>query len=372
VFEATKSKPLAHTAMATNTSTGPPSPLTAFVQQQVDQETRTRKDMRLFEYVLGGTVVALVLGFVAWYLFIRKPGANPTNPADCNPPCTGGQICVQGTCKANALSCRSTADCGACNDCDPATKLCTPRPHCCAGVTCQKGQQCNNKNGACEPVPGYCDASHPCPTGSACDESRNICVAQPPYGPNSGKGCIPGMGQWTWMKDENGNAGWECLCANPSLYSGANECSPLVTRTLCSATGVNSDALLPASHVGAYRLYGWGDQAVLINETTAGSALPSPIAGGQCPCKPGWGGGTCAQDQTCSGHGVWQNGQCYCYSCSSHYPSTSDPHYNYMWTGSDCSQLQCQGMLDAHPHPCTCSECTLTNGNYYCETNAPH
>ncbi len=82
------------------------------------------------------------------------------------------------------------------------------------------------------------------------DQEKNLCIAVPAYGPNSGRGCIAGFGQWTWQKDPaTGESGWHCQCANPVIYSGQNECSPVASSTLCTTTGLDSTQLMPAFQV---------------------------------------------------------------------------------------------------------------------------
>lgn len=70
------------------------------------------------------------------------PGCGPKYPnCEEDGDCKAGEFCVNQLCQ----KCRSDADCG-------------------------PGQQCNA--GACDPIPGYCDDSHPCPGGQACVANR--------------------------------------------------------------------------------------------------------------------------------------------------------------------------------------------------------
>jgi hypothetical protein len=113
----------------------------------------------------------------------------------------------------------------------------------------------------------------------------------------------------------------------------------VASSTLCTTAGLDTTQLMPASQVGAFSTYGWGDQPVLINRTTASAAVPSPIAGGQCPCRAGWGGGTCSNDQNCGPNGQFINGACSCYVCQ------VDENYGgpltYGWRGARCDQRYC-------------------------------
>src|SRR6476619_5486165 len=62
--------------------------------------------------------------------------------------CHTGEFCVDGTCQ----QCRDDSNCAT-------------------------GQYCNG--GRCDAISGYCDASHPCPGGQECQNSRCVTVAPP-------------------------------------------------------------------------------------------------------------------------------------------------------------------------------------------------
>ncbi|WBR14546.1 Flil-like domain-containing protein [Pandoravirus kuranda] len=349
--------------MASATATA--TPIEALVQQQL---AAAEPKPRRWPIVLA---VAFVLALVAagvWYFFIRKrpPPVNPSNPADCNPPCTGTQVCIDKVCKDTALSCTTDAQCGTCTTC--VAGVCTPKASCCGGVTCAAGQTCDTKTNTCVYTKGYCDANRACPPGSACDPSKNTCIAQPPYGPDSGKGCFEGFGAWIWELDPKTNSGtWRCRCANPTLYNSADECSPLARSTLCAAENLDPNALTPASSVPAFAAYGWANQPVLINKSTAGAAVPSPLAG-TCPCKPGWAGGSCTEDRTCNGRGTWNEttGQCACNIDYSGYGNCQDDPNCTSWTAPNCArQCAVSGAQCVSPALPCCDPRDRCGGNPY-------
>ncbi|AGO82735.1 hypothetical protein pdul_cds_610 [Pandoravirus dulcis] len=314
-----------------------PTAIEALVQQQL---AAAAPRPRRWPIVLA---VALVLALVAfaiwWFVFrTRPPPTNPTNPDNCQPPCAGTQVCVNGQCKDNTLACTTDAQCGTCMTC--VAGKCAPKPSCCGGVTCGAGQTCDAKTNTCVYIAGYCSADHPCPAGSACDLAKNACIAQPPYGPDSGKGCVAGFGAWIWELDQQTNSGaWRCRCANDNIYKSANECSPLASATLCAAENLDPNVVVPASSVPAFAAYDWGNQPVVINKTTAAAAVPSPLAG-PCPCKPGWAGGSCTEDRTCNGRGTWNEttGQCVCNQEFSGFQSCRDDINCTSWTPPDCAR----------------------------------
>lgn len=349
--------------MASTTTTA--TPIEALVQQQL---AAAEPKPRRWPIVLA---VAFVLALVAagvWYFFIRKrpPPVNPSNPADCNPPCVGTQVCIDKVCKDTALSCTTDAQCGTCMTC--VAGVCTPKASCCGGVTCAAGQTCDTKTNTCVYIKGYCDANHACPPGSACDPSKNTCIAQPPYGPDSGKGCFEGFGAWIWELDPKTNSGtWRCRCANPTLYSSADECSPLARSTLCAAENLDPNALTPASSVPAFAPYGWANEPVLINKSTASAAVPSPVAG-TCPCKPGWAGGSCTEDRTCNGRGTWNEttGQCVCNIDYSGYGNCQDDPNCTSWTPPNCArQCAVSGAQCVSPALPCCDPRDRCGGNPY-------
>ena len=163
-----------------------------------------------------------------------------STPATCDTAydCPNGYACVNRSCTSTAPSCTATKDCasgsvcGADNRCHTgncevwgcATGTCTlaggtlqcvttstpdggtldagPAPECSADTTCTSKlgagakclngscvppkDQCNDAtqclgtaqcvDGACTPS---CDASHPCPTGYACDSAKGVCTGNP-------------------------------------------------------------------------------------------------------------------------------------------------------------------------------------------------
>jgi hypothetical protein len=336
--------------------------LNALLQHQLASESGARARSRWLAALAVAAVFAAVAAAV-WYFFLRRPPAPPSggNTADCNPPCTGDTICIDGRCKSNRLECDTDAQCGECGHC--VGGRCQQKEGCCGGVTCAKGQTCNAKTQTCEYVAGYCDRNRACPEGAACDLQKNVCIAEPPYGPASGKGCIEGFGTWNWELDESTNSGaWRCACVNTAIYRPDQECSPLASATACAAENLDPGVVMPASRVPAFSKYGWGDRTVVINPTTAGAAVPSPLAG-SCPCKPGWAGGACTEDHTCNGRGTWNDttGQCTCNTvgtCSAAaygYPCTS-------WTQPDCanqcvvSGFQCDGSLPCCQPGASCQQ----------------
>lgn len=308
------------------------------------QQAATKGRKRSVLLVAMATVVILVLAGAALWYYEKYGKKSPPSGAtkSCKPECTGGLVCVDGKCKRNALSCAKDSDCGTCNKCINGT--CMPRDQCCGGVTCAKGQQCYPSDNSCRYMPGYCDGKQAtCPANSQCDLVSNTCIEQPAYGPDSGKGCFEGFGSWVWELDEStGSGAWRCRCTNSAMYDTKNECSPLLTATLCSPSNTDPASLVPASQVPAFKSYGWGDAQTLIDAATKSSAQPSPVAGA-CPCRPGWAGGSCTHDITCSGGGSYSpSAGCQCYRCTytePDVPTIAAMTYEYEFSGPNCGQV---------------------------------
>nr|UMO78525.1 hypothetical protein [Pandoravirus belohorizontensis] len=363
--------------MATTAAAVPvATPLDALVQEQLEQDRRLQSSRRTGVIAAVVLVAVLALVGIAVWLWGRRGtngggGNNPTNPDDCTPPCGSGTVCIDKQCKANTLACTTDAQCGACMTC--VAGACTPKASCCGGVTCGAGQTCDAKTNTCVYVKGYCSADHPCGSGFVCDTAKSACIAEPPYGPGTGphaSGCVRGFGNWVATRDPaTGDAVWACSCVNGSLYDPGHGCSPLADQTVCTAANLDPAALVPASKVKAFADYGWGDHPVLINPSTAGDAVPSPLGGGVCPCKSGWGGGTCTTDQSCSGNGRWTGDTtgCACFSC--HNSGGEENGATYRWTGGRCDQLaDCEIIINGGPasgqhFPENCSECAACTPN---------
>jgi hypothetical protein len=113
----------------------------------------------------------------------------PPAPA-CNGycPCPSGQICLHGSCCANANVCGSTCltapcDSSQCQKCDPTSGTCVGCP---SGQTCLNGSCCANANvcgSTCLTAP--CDASQ-C---QKCDSTTGTCVSSC----TSGQTCLNGQ-----------------------------------------------------------------------------------------------------------------------------------------------------------------------------------
>lgn len=341
------------------------SPLEQLAQQQLEAQQRQQRSGG--RWVLVAVVLSLVVGAIAALIYAYRSRQNNNNGGGptrlCNPPCGSGDVCVDGTCKTSAIGCTSAAQCGTCSTCTGGS--CKPIPRCCGGSTCSHGQTCNTTTNTCQYVAGYCDANRPCPPGYVCDTVKNTCIAQPRYGPGTGGGgCIEGFGTWVATRDPStGDAVWACSCVNGAIYNPKYGCSPLTNETVCTPNNLDPNVLVSASQVPAFSAFGWGNSPVLLNPSSINDPVPSPLGGGQCPCRSGWGGGTCTYDQSCSGNGRWTgaNTGCACYSCSN--SGGSENGATYRWTGSQCDQLaDCNIVVNGGPasgqhFPENCSEC---------------
>lgn len=146
------------------------------------------------------------------------PIDGPDNPTTCNPACTAGNFCDNGTCRPfECKTCTSNADCGAGSSCTD-WNFGTQRARVClascssANRTCPTGYSCNVASGICRPS-GTCNITAPPAV------KRDKACQAPADCPEPGMQCFK-------FPNLTNPPGGQCLV---SCASGANACNSLET-----------------------------------------------------------------------------------------------------------------------------------------------
>eukprot|EP01136_Pigoraptor_vietnamica_P040547 Opistho-1_new@12581 len=315
---------------------------------------------------------------------------NVVNGAECN---------GQGSCKCGKCQCRApfkgencTCFDGACPS-KPANLICSGHGTCdCGSCKCDAGwtqADCSCKTGVaavCGISIGNCNNHGKCNTCGQCEcdpgWKGTVCDVVNPVCPNncSNHGICAGAGQCNCL---DGYTGSDCACppcAPVCVERGTCECGICVSCYLGYDKSTNCECV-DASQVPC---------------NPSGTVGGKANCNGQCECKQGWEGDTCAcrsdskcpssiDGGMCSGHGTCDTtfcdttvvppkfGTCNCFVGYKH-SNDSNPI-------CDCSEAECPGSdatgtVQCYGHgSCVCGKCVCNPGyasdtNCRCPTNA--
>ena len=243
----------------------------------------------------------------------------PVDGAACDDgqPCTSGDLCEEGTCKAGAPACADSDD-DPCNDpgCDVLTGDCLPAAT--DGLACDDGNPCTVAD-ACTGAscaggaPKGCDDGNPC-TDDLCDPASG-CIHEPNSGP-----CDDGSA--ATVGDQCG--GGACIPGSPIECGDGNPCTndlpdatqgciyvpnfiPCDDENACTANDTCAGGLCvsgppPNCDDGNFCTIDTCESATGCTAKPATNGIPCPggpnfvCADGVCGCQPTCDGTTCGAD----------------------------------------------------------------------------